>query len=68
MSSTTAMRVQPLLVTGVGRSGSTYLARVFRDVGLNFSHDDRSSYLHVPGADGAGVGQARELAKKFKMQ
>ena len=50
---TTAMRVQPLLVTGVGRSGSTYLARVFRDVGLNFSHDDRSSYLHVPGADGA---------------
>jgi hypothetical protein len=43
----------PLLVTGVGRSGSSYLAELLWSLGLGMSHDDRKHFCPCPGRSGA---------------
>lgn len=51
--STQATTVLPFLVTGVGRSGSTYLASLLHRAGLRVSHDDKELFCPCPGEDGA---------------
>jgi len=42
-----------VLVTGVGRSGTGVLCKVFQEVGLNVSHDNDKDCGPYPGSDGA---------------
>lgn len=43
----------PLLVTGIGRSGTTFVQQLLAKVGLRVSHDDRNSATcPCPGQDG----------------
>ena len=45
--------VSPVLITGSGRSGTTYLCSVFGKLGLNISHDNDIDCGPYPGSDGA---------------
>lgn len=49
---TSAGRVRPLLITGVGRTGTTFVTKLLRNAGLSFSHDD-GAYCPCPGDNGA---------------
>jgi len=44
---------QTVLITGVGRSGTGVLCKVFQEVGLNISHDNDKDCGPYPGSDGA---------------
>lgn len=45
--------ISPVLFTGTGRSGTTFLCKIFQVVGLNISHDNDIDCGHYPGTDGA---------------